>query len=45
MRNKVTTAAEAVSLVQSGDTLSTSGISGICVPHELLRALADRFVD
>jgi propionate CoA-transferase len=45
MRNKVTTAAEAVSLVQSGDTLSTSGISGICVPHELLGALAERFVE
>jgi propionate CoA-transferase len=45
MRNKVTTAAQAASLVQSGDTLSTSGISGVCVPHELLRALGERFVE
>jgi len=44
MRNKVTSAAEAVAVVQNGDTLCTSGFVGIGVPDELLLALEERFV-
>ena len=32
MRNKVTSAAEAVAIVQSGDAICTSGFVGIGVP-------------
>jgi propionate CoA-transferase len=44
MRNKVTSAAEAVSLIQDGDTVCTSGFVGVGTPDELLLALEKRFV-
>lgn len=45
MRNKITSAAEAVAVIQNGDALCTSGFVGIGVPEELLRALETRFVE
>ena len=45
MRDKVTSAAEAVAVIQSGDTVCTSGFVGIGVPDELLLALEKRFLD
>src|SRR5260370_13790532 len=45
MRNKITSAAEAVAIVQSGDAICTSGFVGIGVPDALLVALERRFVD
>jgi propionate CoA-transferase len=45
MRNKVTSAAEAVSLVQDGDTVCTSGFVGVGTPNELLLALESRFLE
>ena len=44
MRHKIITATEAAALVQSGDTIATSGFVGIGTPDELLLALAERFV-
>jgi propionate CoA-transferase len=43
MRNKITSAAEAVAIVQSGDTACTSGFVGIGVPDALLVALENVF--
>ena len=43
MRNKITTAADAVSITQPGDTICTSGFVGVGVPNELLLALEKRF--
>jgi propionate CoA-transferase len=45
MRNKITSAAEAVAIVQSGDAVCTSGFVGIGVPDALLVALERRFLD
>jgi propionate CoA-transferase len=45
MRNKVVTAAEAVALIQDGDTIATSGFVGIGVPDDLLAALQSRFTE
>lgn len=45
MRNKVTTAAEAVAVLQTGDALCTSGFVGIGVPDGLLTALEKRFLE
>ena len=45
MRNKITTAAEAVAVVQGGDAVCTSGFVGIGVPDELLLALEKRFIE
>lgn len=45
MRNKVTTAADAISLIRDGDTVCSSGFVGVGVPNELLLALEKRFVD
>jgi len=45
VRDKITTAAEAVAVIQSGDALCTSGFVGIGVPDELLVALEKRFLD
>jgi len=45
MRDKITTAAEAVAVIQSGDAVCTSGFVGIGVPDELLLALEKRFVE
>jgi len=44
MPNKVTTAADAVSLIQDGDTVCTSGFVGVGTPDELLLALENRFI-
>src|SRR5258707_1267048 len=43
MRNKITTAADAVSIIQPGDTICTSGFVVVGVPEELLLALEKRF--
>jgi propionate CoA-transferase len=45
MHNKITSAAEAVAIVQSGDAICTSGFVGIGVPDALLVALERRFID
>src|SRR6201989_3015372 len=45
MRNKVTSVAGAVAVVQSGDAICTSGFVGIGVPDALLVALERRFVE
>ena len=45
MRNTVTSAADAVSLIQDGDTVCTSGFVGVGTPNELLLALEKRFVE
>ena len=44
MRNKIVSAADAVALIRTGDTLATSGFVGIGTPDALLAALAERFV-
>lgn len=44
MRDKITTAAEAIAVVQNGDTICTSGFVGIGVPEALLTALENRFL-
>ncbi len=43
MRNKIVTAADAMALVQDGDTIATSGFVGIGVPDDLLAALQARY--
>ncbi|TRW95771.1 acyl CoA:acetate/3-ketoacid CoA transferase [Paracoccus sp. M683] len=43
MPNKVVSAHDAVALIHSGDTVTTSGFVGAGVPDCLLKALADRF--
>ncbi|WP_300405668.1 hypothetical protein [uncultured Nocardioides sp.] len=45
MTNKVVSAADAAALIQTGDTLTTSGFVGIGVPDELLAALEARFLE
>lgn len=45
MRDKITTAAEAVATIRSGDTLCTSGFIGSGVPEALLAALEARFLE
>lgn len=45
MRDKITTAAEAVALIQNGDTFCTSGFVGIGTPDALLSALEQRFLE
>ncbi|MEQ9476420.1 acyl CoA:acetate/3-ketoacid CoA transferase [Marinovum algicola] len=45
MTNKVVSAVDAAALIQSGDTLTTSGFVGIGVPDELLAALEARFLE
>jgi propionate CoA-transferase len=45
MRNKVTSAADAVSIIQDGDTVCTSGFVGVGTPNELLLALERRFLE
>jgi propionate CoA-transferase len=44
MRDKVTSIAEAMATVQSGDTVCTSGFVGIGVPDALLKDLEERFL-
>ncbi len=43
MNNKIVSAAEAVAVIQSGDTVSVAGFVGIGTPDELLIALEKRF--
>jgi propionate CoA-transferase len=45
MARKVLTAAEAVALIRSGDTITTSGFVGIGVPDELLAGLEARYLE
>ena len=45
MKNKIVTAAEAVAIIRSGDTVACSGFIGIGTPDELLNALRTRFDD
>ena len=45
MRNKITTAADAVALIRDGDTVCISGFVGVGTPNGLLQALAQRFLD
>lgn len=45
MKNKVTTIADAVAVVRSGDTVATSGFVGIGTPEGLLAALERRFLE
>jgi propionate CoA-transferase len=44
MRDKITTVTEAIAIVQSGDTICTSGFVGIGVPDALLAGLETRFL-
>jgi propionate CoA-transferase len=43
MNNKIVSAAEAVAIIRSGDTVSVAGFVGIGTPDELLIAIAERF--
>ncbi len=45
MLNKVIPASDAVALIQSGDSVCTSGFVGIGVPEDLLCALESRFIE
>jgi len=45
MRDKIASAAEAVALIQNGDTFCTSGFVGIGTPDALLGALEQRFLE
>ena len=45
MRNKITSAADAVSIIQPGDTICRSGFVGVGVPEELSLALEKRSLD
>ncbi len=44
MKNKVVSAAEAIAIVHSGDTVAFSGFVGSGTPEELIEALQDRFL-
>jgi propionate CoA-transferase len=44
MRDKVTSIAEAMATVQSGDTVCTSGFVGMGGPDALLKGLEERFL-
>lgn len=45
MKNKVTTATEAVALIRDGDVVCTTGFVQSCIPEALHAALEKRFVD
>ena len=45
MSSKLVSAADAVALIRSGDTVTTSGFVGIGVPEALLAALETRFLE
>lgn len=45
MKNKVVTLADAVAVIQDGDTICTSGFVGIGTPDELLEGLEQRFLE
>jgi len=43
MKNKIVSAAQAVAIIRSGDTVACSGFIGIGTPNELIQALRERF--
>ena len=45
MKNKIVSAAQAVAIIRSGDTVASSGFIGIGTPNELIQALRKRFDD
>lgn len=45
MRNKIISAADAAALIQTGDTVTTSGFVGTGVPDEVLAAIKTRFLE
>ena len=45
MKNKIVSAADAVAVIQDGDTVCTSGFVGIGTPDELLTSLEARFLE
>ena len=45
MVGKVMSAADAVEIVQSGDTIASNGYAGCGTPEALLLALGERFLD
>lgn len=45
MRNKITSAAKAVSIIRDGDAVCTSGFVGVGTPDHLLKALEARFLE
>ena len=45
MNNKIVSAADAVAVIQDGDTVCTSGFVGIGTPDELLASLETRFLE
>jgi propionate CoA-transferase len=45
MRNKITSAEEAVSIIRDGDAICTSGFVGVGTPDHLLKALEARFLE
>jgi propionate CoA-transferase len=45
MRNKIRSAAEAVSIIRDVDAICTSGFVGVGTPDHLLKALEKRFLE
>jgi len=45
VKNKIVSAADAVAVIEEGDTVCTSGFVGIGTPDELLSALETRFLE
>lgn len=45
MKNKIVSAAEAIAIIRSGDTVAVSGFVGAGTPDELIVALERRFLD
>ena len=45
MKDKSVSAAEAIALIRSGDSIAVSGFVGCGTPDELIEALERRFVD
>ena len=45
IRDKITTADEAIALIRDGDVVSCSGFVGIGTPEALIAALERRFLD
>ena len=45
IRDKITTADEAIALIRDGDVVSCSGFVGIGTPEALIAALERRFVE
>ncbi|WP_420376754.1 CoA-transferase, partial [Sinorhizobium meliloti] len=45
MRNKIFSAADAVAMIRSGDTVAISGFVGIGTPNAVICALEERFLE